>query len=96
MSEPIEDLGATWRRLYYGADACGELAAMCLPRGNNWWNRQQQKCIRDEAEVRKMLGMWVSGADPALAYNTCGDLLGLCDAAIPVGSVAPLVIEAWQ
>jgi hypothetical protein len=45
-----------------------------------------------ENEVRRMLECWVSGLDPALAYQN-GNLIGLTIANLPLGVKAPIVVR---
>ena len=47
---------------------------------------------QEEAAVREMLGRWVSETEPTLVYRG-GKLIGLTIADIPVGVVAPIVVE---
>lgn len=49
-----------------------------------------------EAEVRRMLGEWVSGLEPALLYDHRGVLVGLTIAGLLDGVVAPIVVPARQ
>lgn len=53
------------------------------------------RILRDEAEVKRMLGQWVSGLEPVLAFDRRGDLLGLT-VATPVGTRAQIVVEARE
>lgn len=46
---------------------------------------QIAKMAADEAKVRELLGRWVSGCDPAVAYEGT-EVIGLCDADVPVGT----------
>ena len=51
---------------------------------------------RHEAELRRMLGKWASGLEPILALSArSGDLLGLT-ISVPLGTVAPIVVRAWE
>jgi hypothetical protein len=47
----------------------------------------------EECEVRRMLGCWVSGLEPALARGPEGELLGLTIDNLPLGMIAPIVVK---
>lgn len=52
------------------------------------------KAQRDEDTVRALLGRWVSGAEPAIAYGSDGEIVGLTLAGLHVGCLAPIVVSA--
>lgn len=44
-----------------------------------------EKCRKDEAAVRELLGRWVSELEPAVCYHR-GEIIGLTLADAPLGS----------
>ncbi len=48
-----------------------------------------------EVELKLMLGQWVSGLEPAIAYGPRMELLGLTIVGLPAGSQQLLVVKAW-
>ncbi len=49
------------------------------------------KAAHDEAVLRRLLGRWVSGLEPAVAYRN-GEIIGLTVADAPIGS-SPFLLE---
>ncbi len=50
---------------------------------------------RQENEIRRMLGLWVSGLEPEIIYdNRTFEVLGLTFAGFEIGRTPPVVIEA--
>lgn len=54
----------------------------------------QEKLARDEAEVLRMLGKWVSECEPTLLYRGTR-LVGLGLKDQPIGDDVLVVVEAW-
>lgn len=56
--------------------------------------RQAQivKVVADEAKVRELLGRWVSGCEPAVAWRD-NDVIGLCDADVPLGATDVFILK---
>jgi len=52
-----------------------------------------EQARRDDLAVREMLGQWVSGLEPSIAYGPNFRLLGLTAADFPVGAEAPIVVD---
>jgi hypothetical protein len=46
----------------------------------------------EEAALRRLLERWVSEVEPAIVRNRRGNIIGLCDAAAPLGS-SPFVFK---
>lgn len=47
-----------------------------------------------EAELRRMLGEWVSGLEPCILLDDHGHMVGLTIAGVPEGVRAPVVVRA--
>lgn len=61
----------------------------------------REKMQADEDEIRRMLGYWVSGAEPVLVYGPGYELMGLSyadppDRGMQAGMRPRLVVKAWQ
>lgn len=49
----------------------------------------------NEVVIRGLLERWVSELEPAVAYDRCGNILGLCDKAAPLGS-KPFILRPHE
>jgi hypothetical protein len=53
------------------------------------------QAARNEAEIRRLMGLWVSELDPVLCYGPGNELLGL-GISTPIGAQACVVVRAWE